>query len=210
MEDVQADREKNQHSYTDVPCMILAGGSARRFGTPKGLAELAGKPLLQHIRDILGRQTRSVIAINAASTGPYAANGPVCVPDVLTGGLGPLAGIHAAMVWAKARGDSSVITVPVDTPFLPETLVADFVKAGAPAVARSQGRDHAVCGIWPVGLLADLERSLLSGERSALGWVDRVAAQRVAYDRMNGVDPFFNINTLEDLHAAEALIGVTR
>ncbi len=186
-------------------CIILAGGQSARFGDDKGLAELDGRPLIAHVAERLRAQTRGVVGVNAPADSPYASFAEVCVPDILSGRLGPLAGLHAALSWAKAQGLARVVTCAVDTPFLPGDLVERFVVADGPAVAASCGRAHPVCGVWPVGVLAALEARLDEGRRAAMGWVDQCGAQRVEFAEADGRDPFFNINTPEDLALAAKL-----
>ncbi|MEM8920660.1 MAG: NTP transferase domain-containing protein, partial [Pseudomonadota bacterium] len=80
-----------------TPCVILAGGGSRRFGTPKGLALLNGRPLIARVQDRLKAQTDGPIAVNTGSPNIYVDAIDLIVEDQLTGGLGPLAGVHAAM-----------------------------------------------------------------------------------------------------------------
>ena len=189
----------------DIACVILAGGASVRFGGDKGLAALRGRPLIGHVVERLRAQTGGVVGVNAAEGSLYASFADVVVPDLLGGGLGPLAGLHAALTWAKGQGDERVVTCAVDTPFLPGDLIERFLAADGPAVAASGGRVHPVCGIWPVGLLAQLEAMLEAGGRAVMGWVDACGAQRIEFAALDGLDPFFNINTVEDLAAASKL-----
>lgn len=184
---------------TDVCCVILASGEARRFGAPKGLAQLGDKSVIRHIVIALQSQLSGAIIVNCEDASHYRAEISESVPDQLGGKLGPLAGIHAALAWAKMRDLEHVMTVPVDTPFLPSDLAARFFEAGAPAVATSNGRLHPVIGLWSVSDLTPLEDDLISGRLKAGDWVRRIGAKEVDFKG----DPFFNINTKEDLAIAE-------
>ena len=182
-----------------LPCVILAGGGSRRFGSTKGLAVLNGKPLVEIVKGRLAHQTAGPIAINADAAGEYGRWTDEIVEDVFEGGLGPLAGLHAAMKWAAARGHNTVLTTPVDAPFLPLDLVEKLANAGAPSVAKSDNQIHAVCGLWPVSLLLKLENEIEKGARAAQHWADICGANNAQFEFERGHDPFFNINTPEDL-----------
>lgn len=187
------------HFLTDIPCVILAGGQARRFGTPKGLARLNGRTLLDHICECLRSQTKGDIVLNASLDGPYTNQGLDLVPDTEFIGDGPLSGLRTAMHYAQAQGHSSVITVPVDTPFLPQNLVETLSTYDGPVIAKSEGQAHPVCGLWPTDLLKPLKIFLMSGQRSAHAWVRACEAKAADFTPAGGIDPFFNINTQEDL-----------
>lgn len=190
---------------SECPVVLLAAGGSRRFGTPKGLAELRGVPLIDRVMSVLSNQT-VLTAINCALDSPYAKHSQHIVPDVMTGGLGPLAGIHAAMVWAESRGYSEVITAPVDTPFLPDDYVARLLVSGDTSVAVSDERLHPICGLWSVATADRLATAIEAGLRAAYEWADEVGAKTVAFE--GDPDPFFNVNTPEDLVAAEQFLAL--
>ncbi len=191
------------HNRLDVPCVILAGGASHRFGAPKGLALLQGVPLVEHVATTLRAQVGGPVVLNAQAGGAYAECGFDCIEDVMTGQLGPLAGIHSAMRWAESLGYPSVLTSPVDTPFLPADLVSQLAGAGAPSVAQSLGRIHGVCGFWPVSETPGLEAFLQSGQRKVETWVHSIGATPVDFSVSDGRDPFFNINTPRDAERAQ-------
>lgn len=187
--------------------VILAGGRATRMGGgDKGLLNLDGRPLLAHVIDGLTPQCET-IALNA--NGPperFAGFGLPVLPDVCPGQPGPLAGIFTAMEWAAGLGHDTVLTTPADTPFLPETLVERLEQAGAPAVAASLNgagtqRSHPTTALWPVTLRAELRRTLEIGERRVGRFAARVGAKSVLFE--GNTDPFFNINSPEDLAEAQ-------
>ena len=77
----------------------------------------------------LSAQVRGPVILNAQAGGAYSACGLDSIDDALSGQLGPLAGIHAAMRWAERLGCPTVVTAPVDTPFLPRDLVVRLTEA---------------------------------------------------------------------------------
>ena len=191
--------------------LILAGGLSRRMGGgDKALRLLKGESILARIVRRVGPQV-STLLLNA--NGPAKRFGldlPV-VPDSLPDTPGPLAGILAGLdhVAASFPGARHLLTVPADCPFLPADLATRLgeaaEKAGA-AYAASGGRTHPVVGLWPVAARDELHRLLADGERRVDRWTERVGAVAVEWPAAP-FDPFFNVNTPDDLAEAERLIA---
>ncbi|WP_328799700.1 molybdenum cofactor guanylyltransferase MobA [Sedimentimonas flavescens] len=182
--------------------LILAGGQGRRMGgADKALLALAGRPLIAHVAARLAPQV-GCLAISAnGDAARFADLGCPMLPDAPGHrGEGPLAGVLAGLEWAEAQGADLLVTASCDTPFLPDDLVARLVAAGAPAMAASQGRQHPTAALWPVAHRAALTELFASGERRMR--VALAGAAEVAFDVRP--DPFANINTPDDLVAAEA------
>jgi len=195
--------------------VLLAGGLARRMGGgDKALRRLGGKTLLDHTIARLGPQVLELILNANGDPARFADwNFPV-IADPIPGRPGPLAGVLAGMRWVREHRPqiADIVTVPTDTPFLPDDLVARLraarEQAGAPiAVAASAGRLHPVVGLWPVRLAGALARSLAAGERGVGAWALGQGAATAVFD-VAGLDPFSNFNRPEELAAAERLFGV--
>lgn len=194
--------------------VLLAGGRASRMGGgDKCLLALGGKPLLAHAIARLSPQV-DILVLNAnGDASRFAAFGLPVVADSI--GAGPLAGVLAGMDWARAHVPDAraIVTAATDTPFFPLDLVKRLTEAtegNAPAVARSGMGEHYAFGLWPISLAPDLRRALAEGRRKAGDFVHEHKALTVdfASEEMSGksIDPFFNINTPEDLARAAALL----
>lgn len=196
-----------------VAGVILAGGQARRMGGgDKCLLPLVdGQPLLQVIVARIAPQV-GCLALNANGNPARFAGGgapgmaalPV-VPDGIAG-AGPLAGVLAGMAWAQAQGCAQVVTVAGDTPFFPTDLVAQLQAGrGAAAVAMAAtDRVHPVFALWDVALAPRLEAALAAGARRVAEVAQGFGAVAVPFAVKAGdMDPFFNINTPEDLRLAQ-------
>ncbi|MGL4488248.1 MAG: molybdenum cofactor guanylyltransferase MobA [Rhizobiaceae bacterium] len=183
---------------------ILAGGRSRRMGQNKAEVLLNSRSLLQHSIDRLGPQVDKV-AINANHD--VSAFGLPVIIDDIAGFAGPLAGVLAALEWAAAEPDpfDAVVTVPVDAPFFPVNLVKELSirERINVVVAQSANQLHPVFALWPVAI-ADTLRIWLSSEsnRSVTRFIHSVPHSIVDFPSVNGLDPFTNINTPEDLAAA--------
>ncbi|UJW74030.1 molybdenum cofactor guanylyltransferase MobA [Rhizobium sp. SL42] len=196
------------------PAIILAGGQSRRMGREKTQMLLGGKPLIAHILHRLRSQADPVWS-NAPTDYPLDLGLPN-YPDPLPDRPGPLAGVLAGLIALEQHGErySHILTVPGDTPFLPLDLV-DRLSAeattGTIILAASGGRTHPVIALWPRNLASDLKVWLDDPDhRRVFDFAER--HPRVIVDfpmiktEMGPRDPFFNINTPEDLAQAEALL----
>lgn len=197
--------------------IVLAGGMSRRMGhREKTLLELGRKPLLAHVLENLGRQVAE-IAINAnGDPGRFRRFGLQVVDDGNEESRGPLAGVLAGMELARGKGLSRIVTVAGDTPFFPENLVETLTMAAdlqsAPivlAASRDPGgklRMHPTFGLWQVSLADDLASSLEGGTRKILDWTDTHWTVPAEFASGDG-DPFFNVNTPEELDRAECMLA---
>jgi len=200
---------------TALPAVILAGGLSRRMGTDKSLLNLGGKPLALRIADRLAPQV-SEVRLNAEPGHPLSGLLPIA-PDTRADRPGPMAGVLAGMkVFAELpKSPTHVLTVPCDTPFLPDNLVltlADKLEENTIVMAASAGRTHPVTALWPIALVKDLEAWLKDpANRRVFDFVARHRSRTVEFETLTTasgqLDPFFNINTPEDLAIAEAMIA---
>ena len=187
---------------------IIAGGASSRMGQEKAFVQLGGRPLIAHVASRLSPQVEA-FGINAnGDAARFSFLGlPVSADRLATGGT-PLAGIHAALHYAKNTGFDAVLSVPSDTPFLPLDLRLRL-EADAPAIAASRGQEHYVTGLWPVSLLPSLEAAITQQSlKRVWEWAALVEAKPV--DWAAGThDPFFNINTPADLAQAETYLALS-
>ncbi len=196
--------------------VILAGGLARRLdGVDKAAITVAGRPLVDHVIERFAPQVRAFALNTNRQPPPYAPGAQAILPDPVKGHPGPLAGVLAGMRWAQTRQPSSwIVSVAVDTPFMPTDLVRRLVNGqqqngAAIVLASSNGRRHPVIGLFSTALADDLEQAIrLEGLRKVMHWVGRHRNSAVAFtpgsDDPLALDPFFNVNTPADLQQAEA------
>ena len=191
--------------------VILAGGLSRRMGgNEKSLLELAGKQPISWVADALAPQV-SQLAVNAnGDPARFDFLGLPVIADTVEGFVGPLAGVLAGMRWANGlQGITHLASAAADTPFLPSNLVQKLEHAtGAEddiAMAHSLDRIHPVFGLWPIALADELEHFLVAEDkRKILEFANRHTLHSVNFDEP-GTDPFFNINTPQDLAQAEEM-----
>lgn len=193
---------------------ILAGGRSQRFGSPKQVAKLGGAPLLERMAHIVrsaGAHPVVIAAPGSRDFGDVIPSRADTVPDV-----GPLGGVHAAILWARELGLPGTLCVACDTPFLPPALLRQIAEVGeiTPgfAVAPESGGRREVeplCAWYPLAALGEVEARLADSRRSLLGLLEAIPLRRIPLaEVLPHGDPatiFLNINTPADLGRAAAI-----
>jgi molybdopterin-guanine dinucleotide biosynthesis protein A len=199
------------------PGLILAGGRSSRMGANKALLPLGDKSVLAHVIRRLAPQV-SDLAVNANAPFPGFESYRYLADD-LAGQLGPLAGILTGMRHYSRRlaEVSHFASVPCDSPFLPLDLVLQFSAACSDpetiVIATSLERRHPVFGLWPIALAEDLEHWLIDNDNRRInGFLSRHRMVTIDFPslqtRRGLLDPFFNINTPEELTQAAAFTEI--
>ena len=196
---------------------VLAGGMSRRMGSDKGRLNVLGRPLAARAAEVLGQVFRNVVLVGGAHPA-YQDLGLELVPDIHPG-LGPLAGLHAALSHGAGR---SVFVLACDLPLVSPALVRhvldypwpeseDEDKGRAPArakVAFADGRLHPLCGLYAPGCREVVEKHL---QLANLSLHDLLAAVETHAVPVTPELPFFreelllNVNRPSDLEAARSL-----
>ncbi|MEM7439983.1 MAG: molybdenum cofactor guanylyltransferase MobA [Pseudomonadota bacterium] len=192
--------------------VILAGGQATRMGGgDKGMLTLGGRTLLDRVIERIEPQVGGLVINANGDAHRFADFGLPVIADNIEGFPGPLAGVLAGLDWAHSMGADHIVTAAADTPFFPLDLVERLIRAATKAstpIALAQtaegGRPnrHPTFGLWPVNLRNDLRSALNGGLRKVVLWTDSHGAASAPFDD----NAFFNINTPEDLTAAEAML----
>ncbi|MBB4187552.1 molybdenum cofactor guanylyltransferase MobA [Sinorhizobium terangae] len=200
---------------TRPPAVILAGGRSMRMGRPKAGLVLDGRPILDHIVERLAPQVGSIALNLNADPGITLPPGLAVLADTVPGYFGPLAGILTAMRHAAevAPHAPHVLTVATDTPFFPDDLVGRLSSIpdleGTIAVAWSDGEMHPLFALWPVAIADDLEAWIRTDAKLRVrAFIARHPSAAVDFPmiatKAGPLDPFFNINTPDELQQAES------
>ncbi|MBZ9815102.1 molybdenum cofactor guanylyltransferase MobA [Mesorhizobium sp. CA7] len=201
-----------------VAGIILAGGQSRRMGGgDKPLLSLGKARLIDHVATRLRPQV-ATLGLNAnGDPARFAGMDLPVIQDTMPGHAGPLAGILTGLEWAATQtGCRWLVSAAGDTPFFPYNLVERLVVAaldrpGTIAVASSDGRWHPTFALWPLGLRDALRHFLVDEDnRRVSTFMERHGHVEVEFPMIEArgqkIDPFFNINTPDDLAAAERLL----
>jgi molybdenum cofactor guanylyltransferase len=194
---------------------ILAGGLARRLGGgDKALRTVGGRTVLSRLVDRLAPYVTRVILNANGDPRRFDGLGLPVVADGLPDHPGPLAGILAVLDWTalSAPDIAWVVTVPGDAPFIPRDLAPRLQAArrhdnAVFACAASRGWIHPVIALWPVSIRGELRRAVVEeGLREVGAFARRYPCSPVNW-AAEPVDPFFNVNTPEDLAEADGLVA---
>ena len=187
--------------------VVLAGGKSQRFGQDKSQVKLQDKLLIDYILSEIINEFHEILIV---------ANDPInfmnskkisSIKD-FKNGLGPLGGVLTAMKWIKEkkRKYKWISTFPTDAPFFTIKELKYFyenidIDKSKLFFIKNKNTRHNIFGLWSLELIEQLENDLLKGERKVEVWADSIGVKTVNIDYKK-TDPFFNINTKEDLKKA--------
>ena len=194
---------------TTKAAAILAGGDGRRLGgLDKALLSVGGQRLVDLVLAILKPQAdRCALCLREQTEWSKGISLPVLL-DQPSAGRGPLGGVAAALAWSKTLTPAVdwVITVPVDLPLLPLDLVARLTSEDPTAdvvVAKSGDKVHYGVAAWKPSLRDALLSSIEDKSMAVHQFQSTVKTAQVDWP-IKDRDPFFNVNTPEDLAIAES------
>jgi molybdopterin-guanine dinucleotide biosynthesis protein A len=211
----------------DAAGFVLAGGESSRMGRDKALVPLAGQPLIAHALATLHEAglPASIAGAHASASATLAAFAPV-VEDTEPG-LGPLAGVCAALASTAA---SYAVFLPIDLPLLPSSLLAwqlrhAQITGRTVTVPSVNGFAQTFPAVLHRSVLRALQNELRSGrggcfaafEAAASASGQSISVLAVEFLAQSGhvahpfalppVHWFHNVNTPGDLQHAEALVA---
>ncbi|MGE5651892.1 MAG: molybdenum cofactor guanylyltransferase MobA [Bacillota bacterium] len=186
--------------------LVLAGGRGSRMGgVDKGLQTFRGAPMVLHAILRLAPQVGTIVINANQNIGPYEGFGYPVWPDQLGGFEGPLAGLQTGLAGCETE---YLVTVPCDSPFFPENLVATLADALVAANAdiavavtqEDERRTHPVFSLMKASVLPSLSAFLQEGGRKIEKWYRSLRFVEVMFPDASA---FRNINTVEELRRFE-------
>jgi molybdopterin-guanine dinucleotide biosynthesis protein A len=198
---------------------IIAGGASSRFGAPKALALLDGERIIDRVARSLAAATSATIMIAnddaIAGALPFESR-----PDVVTG-IGALAGVCTALLWAKERSIEWIIAVACDMPFVEPALIDLLAKrcndVASDVVAPASGGPRGIeplCAAYRTTCIDSIRASIQRGDPRMIGFHRDVRVDTIPLDEVSAIgDPallFMNVNTPADLERATAIIELGR
>ena len=187
--------------------VVLAGGKSQRFGQNKSQVKLQDKLLIDYILSEIINEFHEILIV-ANEPIDFMNSKKISITKDFKNGLGPLGGVLTAMKWIKEkkRKYKWISTFPTDAPFFTIKELKYFyenidIDKSKLFFIKNKNTRHNIFGLWSLELIEQLENDLLKGERKVEVWADSIGVKTVNIDYKK-TDPFFNINTKEDLKKA--------
>ncbi len=197
--------------HNNILGTVLAGGKSQRFGEDKSQVKLAGKLLIDHMLTEIIDEFKELLIVSNNKISFHNSEKISIIKD-FEKDLGPLGGVLSAMKWIKEyqKDYNWIATFPVDTPFFKRQILKDFIQninfnGSDLFFIKSNNTRHNIFGLWSINLLDKLEKDLNNGERKVELWANNTGVKIINMEFSNN-DPFFNINTKEDLKKAEEIL----
>jgi len=191
--------------------VVLAGGKSQRFGQDKSQVKLLNQLLIDYILKVIVDEFDETLII-ANEPINFMKSKNISIAKDFKSGLGPLGGVLTAMKWIKENNKKYewISTFPVDTPFFTKNELDYFFKKirvneSKLFFIKSEKTRHNIFGLWSLDLMEQLESDIVKGKRKVEDWADSIGVKTVNIDYKKP-DPFFNINTKEDLKKAIKII----
>jgi len=197
---------------------ILAGGGSTRFGRDKALAEIAGKPMVSRMRELLASVTSGVTLV--AARGKHGNLGVSTLTDRWPG-EGPLGGIVTALMnTAETReGAQWNLIVGCDMPFLTREWLNYLIgralasRAGV-VVPRSANGLEPLCACWRTSGAETLRCTFESGVRKVTEAMKQLQMEIVDESEWKRFDSagrlFWNMNTAADYDEVKKILEAER
>jgi len=193
--------------HNNILGTVLAGGKSQRFGADKSQVKLGNKLLIDYILSEIIDEFNEVLVVSNNQIN-FESSEKISLIKDFKQGLGPLGGVLTAMKWIKDKNKNYqwISTFPADTPFFKNEILKDFLKSinqddSKLFFIKSNNTRHNIFGLWSVDLMDRLEKDLDKGERKVEVWANSIGVKNINMNFENE-DPFFNINTKEDLEKA--------
>lgn len=195
----------------DLLGAVLAGGESTRYGEPKALVSLAGRPMAAWAVDAL-QPHFSEVGLLAGDPGVIRALDLPARRDLVPG-QGPLGGLLTALAWARDRGFGGAFLLACDLPLVGRSLVGRILAHGfrgkdavVPASPGPLGMEP-LCAAYTLACLEPAEALVTAGHRSMRGLLDAVGFSLVPMDALGGpgeaAKRFTNVNTPEEKREVE-------
>jgi molybdenum cofactor cytidylyltransferase len=181
--------------------LILAAGASRRFGSPKQLARIAGRPMLHAVLsravEVAGHSVTVVLGAHAAELAPLLSHSPASIAINRDWELGMSSSIRAGLARIPGTADAVMILL-VDQPSVTtedlRRLVGAWRRQPDYIAAAQYGTTTGAPAIFPHWCFRELTE--LRGDRGAGALIQRHADRVV---RVPMATAGLDVDTPEDL-----------
>ena len=197
--------------HNNILGTVLAGGKSQRFGEDKSQVKLDGRLLIDFILSEIVDEFKEVLIVTNNQIAFQNSKKISKIKDFKKG-QGPLGGVLSAMKWAKEKNSNYkwISTFPVDTPFFKKEILKKFlseinIEESKLFFIKSNNTRHNIFGMWSIDLMKRLEEDLNKGHKKVETWANSIGVKIINMEFIYE-DPFFNINTKDDLEIAKKKI----
>ena len=198
--------------HNNFLAVVLAGGKSKRFGRDKSQVKLGDKILIDYILSEIVDLYKDILIV-ANQPIKFLKSDNICLIKDIQKDLGPLGGVYSAMKWVRdnKKDYKWISTFPIDTPFFKKDHLIKFYKEinldkSDLFFIKSKNTRHNIFGLWSLELFEKLELALDKGDRKVELWANEIGVKTIDFEHENNKDPFFNINTEEDLESAKKML----
>ncbi len=220
-EDIELICDFVQSRYARAPLTIAiqAGGESKRMGQSKARTEFLGRPLIEHMLDVVtGFAEELIVTTNEADKLAYLEQlhpGVRLVPDIADE-RGALPGLLTAL---HNSSNDIVGVVACDMIAFPaqmlarEALALQATRADA-VIPSTDGYWEPFAGVYRKNTCEPVLQSIVgNGSKRMRDLIDRIDCRPFSaksWQRRGMIDPFANVNTPHELAQAEVLYRVYR
>jgi molybdopterin-guanine dinucleotide biosynthesis protein A len=192
--------------------VVLAGGQSKRFGCDKSQVKLGKKILIDYILSEIIGDFKEVLIVANNPIDHLTSSKIIKIKDFKKD-VGPLGGVLTAMRWIVDNNKNYqwISTFPTDTPFFTKQILKEFyekidINKNKLIFMKSNEKRHNIFGLWSINLMSQLKNDLDKGSRKVETWANNNDVQIIDmnFEKNN---PFFNINTQEDLEVAKKILN---
>lgn len=200
----------------NILAVVLAGGKSKRFGQDKNCVKLGSITLLEHVLLKIVDKFKEILIVSSNSLEIEEIKKITVIPDCFDD-LGPLAGVLSSMKWIKKNNKPYkwIATFPSDTPFFDISIIDEYktrIEQSESSLyfVKSNEKRHNIFGLWSIDLMEKLEEDLIiNNYRKVEEWANKVGVSTIDI-KIKNYDPFFNINTKEDLEVAQSILNLEK
>jgi len=198
--------------HSNILAVVLAGGKSQRFGKDKSQVKLGNKILIDYVLTEIVDLYKDILIVTNEPI-KFLDSNKISRTNDIKKGLGPLGGVFTAMKWARDNKKEYewISTFPIDTPFFKKDHLNKFYKEISLDKSnlffmKSKNTRHNIFGLWSLELFEKLELALNKGDRKVELWANEIGVKTIDFENEKNKDPFFNINTEEDLETAKIFL----
>jgi molybdopterin-guanine dinucleotide biosynthesis protein A len=185
----------------NITGIILAGGKSTRMGQEKGLIEIAGKPMIQHVINHIAPLCDQILI--SANREEYKDFGYNVVKDVIKD-IGPAGGIASCLPYSKHKKN---IIISYDLPSASTLFIQRLLHLSEDyeiTIPECDKHLQPLCGIYQKDIYPEFIKLVRNGHLALKYLVKRFNLKIVDETMLQGIDireALRNINTEEDLNS---------